>query len=724
MYMRTFIAVCYLFVVLVLVTQHQTYADNFSNTTGIGHFGTASPYLLENPSARRLWPKFSPDRNGSRPPAPDYFYGSPVDLDLLSVVINLPLLKAIQSQLAIIQTPTTETSPSSQLHAPGAESPQSSRLIPANGPFSESPRPFNREDRQDDDDPPSEQFPLPPPGFTNWNQVLLSAAENGWDHMILQALSNGADINTHNNEGQSPLQLAAINLHVSTAILLIDRGASLTDLDNDGSNIVDIIMDSLLTAQWEDEEEATSLTTILTHLQNTGGQPHSLDPFMWFAIHSSGIAQTALEQQGLQIAQLHLLPIPSQSDEEDEGNVEEEIEELWEVTPLHIATILGSPDVVELLCQQGFGLVNTQATNYDSGTYPYPLNIAASTGDQAMVSCLLAYGAAIWPAHLVALGQMAAEEVESYDDLDRTMCQSPLFFIFFQSHNHSLQQQAVQTMLAQQVHNNAWLFTDYYISQSQQTVSFVAPRVIYQLIANAIRTGDHDEVSRRLATGIITSFLEPGFSPYGWAYAPSLVSLACARNNWQALVTLLNNGVCISWAEAHSRNFMSFCCRGLTSTDVIQHVISPEQQYYHNSENHSVLIYIFAHSNSLALRLMALSHLTQCHCQRVKTQQLITNVCTIANTLPMLWTSVQAMQFQSIGLPQNQQGPAISTGVIIDIAAELPLVSVAYHQQAAGHVSSLKHLTIAFLLFQPFGTLEELIQLIHQYDMGDVNNPQ
>lgn len=678
-----------LFVGLFLGTQQCAYAGNYSSTTATGRFTTSEQY-----------PK---DRNSSQAAAQGYFYSqAPGDIELPSVLVDLPLLKAMQSRLAIIQAPNGPT------HSSGFPAPETGTATgsardngppPTIGHTSENTRPVRKEDKQDDDDPPPGWWSLlRPEGFTDWNQILLEAARTGKDFLLMVALRHGADVNTLDHLGQSPLQLACINLHVSAAILLIEWGASLTDL-HDGANIVDSVLGSLLHAQQEGSKEAAaSLRTILHYMQYAGGQLHFLEPLMWFEAHDPTIAQTALDQLGHQAVQLHPLSISIQ------GNDVETVEQ-WELNALHHAILYGSPEIVQLLCQQRPVLVYTQAGN-DPETSPYPLNLAASIGNQAMVYTLLLHGANLSAAHDVSLRQMETRGVVGCEDLQGTLYQSPVFFIFFHSDNNKLQFQAVIIMHKQGTSDYIWALAHSYMKLSGQGQSSAANLARYHLADRAIRAGNLDALLDVLQSGNDINALSPPHCPDCQWCAPTLISLACAYNNRMALLMLLNAHANVDQAEGHARQFMRHC-QGLTSAAVILPQPSIAQQYYQNSDNHSVLIFVFTSRQSLVLQLRVLLRPMN-HFDSEKSREII-DTCTIAGTLPMLWTCMQVLRFHNIMSAQIPQSSSIATNFF----AELQLLNNAYHQQGRGHVSSLEHQAIAFLFFLP---AEELLALILRVD--------
>lgn len=680
---------------LVLDGRTNAFASNHSNTTAIEGFDTYPQHAADDAKNRRQWSNISFHKNNTRPPSSDYYFENDSEgSGIISIVVNLSLLKALQRQAAIIQTPTSGTNPllsetATNTNAGGEQPAATSTTHEA--PVNNIQQ--NERNDENDDDPPFNQFSQTlPESFTNWNQVLLEAAETGNDILLLQALINNADINTLNPQGESSLQLAIANHHSSTAILLIHWGADLTSL-NDDINIVDITLTNLLAAQNEENvSEIASLTTILHHLMAAGGQPHLLDSFAWFAANNSAIAQTAMEQQGDQVLHLHSMHIPFESGDDM-------IEELWDLNTLHVAILQGSSEVVELLCQHYPDLVNIQAVSDDSGITAYPLNLAASVANPAMVSCLLAHGARIGRAHNIAHQQIEAGSTRQ--ELDTLLCQSPVYFIFHQSHDQDLQVQTVQILQTQAVNDHGWASIYSHLLHSGQSDSPAVSQVAYQLVMNALRAGSLRTLRQRLTFGANLDSVEPVCSPQCIRRAPTPISLACSLQNSGALALVMRAGACVSMAASHSREFMHHCCGGLTNAAAIKHQESIDQHHYQFSENHSVLLFVFADNPSLVLQLLVLIHINQCD-QAAECQQSIINICTAASTLPMLCTSTQTLQLHRLRQLQSGDAAPTSTG--------LQQISDVCNQVGFGHVSSLQHQIIAFLFFLPDSELSALVQ--------------
>ncbi len=74
---------------------------------------------------------------------------------------------------------------------------------------------------------------------TSLNQQLLNAAAHGDDEGVDDYLGEGAEINTQNNNGETPLILAVKGDRISTVELLLEYRADIGIRDNDGGNSLD-----------------------------------------------------------------------------------------------------------------------------------------------------------------------------------------------------------------------------------------------------------------------------------------------------------------------------------------------------------------------------------------------------------------------------------------------------------------------------------------------------
>lgn len=69
--------------------------------------------------------------------------------------------------------------------------------------------------------------------------VLMMAAMNGYNEVVLELLSSGALVNATNKSGYTALHLAAKNGHAEVVRLLLQGGADKTMRDSSGKTAVD-----------------------------------------------------------------------------------------------------------------------------------------------------------------------------------------------------------------------------------------------------------------------------------------------------------------------------------------------------------------------------------------------------------------------------------------------------------------------------------------------------
>jgi len=66
------------------------------------------------------------------------------------------------------------------------------------------------------------------------NESLLNAARNGSLSGVKTALENGANVNTKDNKGITPLMYASVNGQTAAVKLLIENDANVNEKANDG----------------------------------------------------------------------------------------------------------------------------------------------------------------------------------------------------------------------------------------------------------------------------------------------------------------------------------------------------------------------------------------------------------------------------------------------------------------------------------------------------------
>jgi hypothetical protein len=109
------------------------------------------------------------------------------------------------------------------------------------------------------------------PAFINVNNELLSAASSGDTAAAARLLGQGAEVDTKNNQGDTPLMLATKSGKIDTARLLIEKGANLEAKNNVGetaliaactaghADIAQLLVEKGAATDARDEDGATPL---------------------------------------------------------------------------------------------------------------------------------------------------------------------------------------------------------------------------------------------------------------------------------------------------------------------------------------------------------------------------------------------------------------------------------------------------------------------------------
>jgi ankyrin repeat protein len=190
------------------------------------------------------------------------------------------------------------------------------------------------------------------------NTVLWASAE-GYEAVVRLLLEKGADLETKDEDGQTPLIWAARNGHEAVARLLLEKGAVLDAKNEDGRTPL------MLTAQNGHEAVARLLLEKGADLEakNVNGWT----PLMWTALHGREAVARLLLEKGAVLDAKH--------------------EYGW--TLLTLAAEYGHEAVARLLLEKGADL------EMKNGNGQTPLTVAAENGQEAIARLLLKKGAGL-----------------------------------------------------------------------------------------------------------------------------------------------------------------------------------------------------------------------------------------------------------------------------------------------------------------------------------------
>lgn len=188
--------------------------------------------------------------------------------------------------------------------------------------------------------------------------VLHAAAEAGRLEAVQYLLGRGANSNSQNGDGETPLMLACSKSHVAVALALLDAGCDTNIVDNDGQTALHACVD--------DSVLLPVLQRILTTVRDVNRQDDDGNSPLHIAAESNEVESVErLLQMG---AKVNL--------QNGEGN-----------TPLMVACSEGHQDVVEVLLRAGS---ETSLRNKDGAT---ALHIAVSENEPELVGTLVQHGA-------------------------------------------------------------------------------------------------------------------------------------------------------------------------------------------------------------------------------------------------------------------------------------------------------------------------------------------
>jgi cytohesin len=192
----------------------------------------------------------------------------------------------------------------------------------------------------------------------NWDDELLKAAENGNLIKVQTALENGANPNAkNNNNGSTPLHIAAYKGHVEIVKILLDRGADLNAKDNTGHAPL----------HWAAIEGHVDVVRVLL---DRGANPNAKNNTGHTPLHNAAYFGH------VEIVKILLDRGADLNAKDNTGHA-----------PLHWAAIEGHVDVVRVLLDRG---ANPNAKNNTGHT---PLHNAAYFGHVEIVKLLLERGA-------------------------------------------------------------------------------------------------------------------------------------------------------------------------------------------------------------------------------------------------------------------------------------------------------------------------------------------
>ena len=432
----------------------------------------------------------------------------------------------------------------------------------------------------------------------NWNQVLLNAAAQGSLELVMAALQHGAEINTSNEQGQTPLWLAVSNGHTAVAVLLVDWGADLAALV-EGYNPLDLTLAVLLHAQQnQDTDQAAHYTTVMHHMLSANGQLAGVDSFSWFVVHDVALVEQALEQLGEDVNVLHEIPLPL---ENDGGQL---TEYLWALNPAHVAIITGSLEVLEYLCLHNQHWVNEQAVCNETGIRVFAINLAASLGRADMVIVLLQCGAGLGRAHQVFEQQMQQQPQLTLEGVNNLLCMSPIVYIFRLMNNPQLQQLAVSEIVRRNQQNLMGLVD--YTSASSHINEGTLKVLANQLnLFTVIRERHFQALALLIRTGVNLNQIETVMGNQRLISSPTPLTLACSMRSLTMVRMLVKGGAYVLYAEQHALNFMRLCRGGMS----YQQALARYSRQYADRENHSVLVFVFALSDDQELQAQVFSQL-------------------------------------------------------------------------------------------------------------------
>ncbi|CAJ0578126.1 unnamed protein product, partial [Mesorhabditis spiculigera] len=194
-------------------------------------------------------------------------------------------------------------------------------------------------------------------------------------------LSRGADVNSQDTEQWTPLHAAACCAHISVVRILIDKGANLLAVNADGNMPYDICDDEQTLDCIESEMARRGITQEFIDKQRGASEQAMLDDMKW--LHQQGLPLEARMHDGSTYlhtaaangfydvaAFLLRCGVPHGVRDND----------LWQ--PIHAAACWAQPDLVELLCEYG-GDISAKTNQQET-----PLELCEDPTTRAIITSL------------------------------------------------------------------------------------------------------------------------------------------------------------------------------------------------------------------------------------------------------------------------------------------------------------------------------------------------
>ncbi|CAJ0592538.1 unnamed protein product [Cylicocyclus nassatus] len=199
--------------------------------------------------------------------------------------------------------------------------------------------------------------------------------------IMLLLLSHGADVNAQDTEQWTPLHAAACCAHINVVKILIANGANLLAVNADGNMPYDICDDETTLDAIESEMAARGITQAYIDDQRGAPEKAMLDDMK--SLHQQGYPLDARQPDGstyLHIAAangyydvaafLLRCGVPATSRDND----------LWQ--PVHAAACWAQPDLVELICEYG-GDINAKTSSGEA-----PLDLCEDDTTRAVIATM------------------------------------------------------------------------------------------------------------------------------------------------------------------------------------------------------------------------------------------------------------------------------------------------------------------------------------------------